>query len=318
MSRLSRRATVGYLGAAALAPFLADTARAQSAVAVSLAAPPNDASGTLFYAADLGLYEKAGLNVKISVLNNPGPIAAAVASGNVTVAGIPITVAALAREKGVPIVMFAPLALYLSSSPTNAMIVLKSSPLRRASDLNGKTIAVRDIANMSYFGARAWMDKNGADSKSVKWVEISDTQAVAAMQAGRIDAASVGEPALDEALRGEARVMGQVFDAIANRFLIAGAFTSEDFAKARPDVIRKLAEAIAEATRWANANRAQSGQILEKYAQAPVQPGSTRLTYADRIRAADVQPVLDLLTTNGVLKTPLKASDLFSSLVATS
>jgi NitT/TauT family transport system substrate-binding protein len=318
LSHVSRKAALAGLGATVLAPLAGRPAAAETGVPITLAAPPIDAAGTLFYAADLGLYEKAGLNVKITVFNNPGPIVAGVAAGSFTVAAIPISVAALAREKGLPIVMFAPLALYVSSSPTNAMIVLKNSPLRNASDLNGKTIAVRELVNMSYFGAKAWIDKNGGDSKSIKWVEISDTQAVAAMRAGRIDAASVSEPALDDSLHGDARVLGPVFDAIAKRFLINGVFTSEEFAKSSPDVIRKLADVIGAATHWANVNRVPSGAILAKYAQAPVLPGSTRMTYAERIRGAEIQPVLDLLLSNGVLKAPMRAADLVSSLISMS
>jgi ABC-type nitrate/sulfonate/bicarbonate transport system substrate-binding protein len=171
---------------------------------------------------------------------------------------------------------------------------------------------------MSYLGARAWIDKNGGDSKSVHWLEISDPQHVAAMKSGRVDAASVGEPALDDALRGGAvRVLGAVFDAIASRFLIAGYCTSEAYAKANPDVITRFADAINAAAHWANQpkNYAQSAQIIGRYAMAPVLPDSTRVVYAEQVRAADIQPVLDVLLAYGFLKTPMRASELVSPLI---
>ena len=87
------------------------------------------------------------------------------------------------------------------------------------------------------------------------------------------------------------------------------------YARAHPDVVRKFADAIAAAGTWANGNRAGSGVILEKYAATPVLPGSTRVTYADRLRTADVQPVLDLLAKYGLLKTPMRAKEIFSPLV---
>jgi NitT/TauT family transport system substrate-binding protein len=214
--------------------------------------------------------------------------------------------------------MIAPGSLHLSAVPANALIVLKESPVQTAADLNGKTIATRDLANMSYLGARAWLDKNGGDSKSVRWLEISDPQHVAAMKSGRVDAASVGEPALDDALRGgQVRVLGAVFDAIAPRFLIAGYCTSEAFAKANPDVVTRFADAINAAAHWANQtkNHAQSAQIIGRYAMAPVLPDSTRVVYAEQIRLADIQPVLDVLLTYGFLKTPMRASELISPLV---
>jgi NitT/TauT family transport system substrate-binding protein len=313
-----RRAVVALAAIALLsAPLSRIPAGAQAALPeIEAAGPPNDTGALIFYAADMGLYEKAGLRVKVTALNNSGTISSAIASGMVQIGSFAVTVGALARDKGVPLVMIAPAGLYLSTSPTSGLIVAGNSMIRKAADLNGKTVATRDISNMSFFGAKQWIDKNGGDSKTIHWVEIPDTSDVAALTAGRIDAASISEPALDDALRGgEVRSLAPVFDAIGKRFLISGYFTSDDFAKAHPDVVRRFARAIAAAARWANENRAQSAQILEKYSQATVLPGSTRVTYAERLQSSDVQPVLDLLVNYGLLKTPLRAKDLFSPLV---
>src|SRR5436305_2039026 len=96
---------------------------------IIVAAPPNDSSGPIFYAADLGLYEKAGLNVKVQAFNNPGPIAAAVAGGSVQIGALTIPSIAIARQKGVPLVIIAPGSIYSSAAPTSGIIVLKNSPL---------------------------------------------------------------------------------------------------------------------------------------------------------------------------------------------
>jgi NitT/TauT family transport system substrate-binding protein len=315
---LSRSAVLTGAGVTVVAALSkpADALAASAEIPVGGAA--NESSGTVLYANDLGFFRKAGLDVKLTVLSNPAPMLAAVVSGSMAISGIPLSQAALARAKGIPIVLIAPGSLHLSTVPANALIVLKDSPIQQAADLNGKTIATRDLANMSYLGARAWIDKNGGDSKSVRWLEISDPQHVAAMKSGRVDAASVGEPALDDALRGgTVRVLGPVFDAIALRFMIAGYCTSEAFAKANPEVIARFADAINEAAHWANQpkNYAQSAQIIGRYAMAPVLPDSTRVVYAEQVRAADIQPVLDVLLAYGFLKTPMRANELVSPLI---
>lgn len=308
-----RAGAAALLVVALLAPLPA--ARAQSD-AIVLEGTPNDTSGTIYYALDLGYFQKAGLNVTLTSLNNPGSAAAAIAGGSIAIGGLPLSVGVLARDRGVPLLMIAPAGIYSSAAPTSAIVVLKNSPVRKAADLNGKTIATRDLSNMSYFAAKLWIDTNGGDSQTVRWVEINDPQDGAALQAGRIDAASISEPALDAAIGGgTVRSVAPVFDAIGSRFLIGAYFTSEDYAKAHPEVVRKFADAIAAAGVWANKNRPASGAILEKYAQAPVPPGSTRVTYAERLSAADVQPVLNLLLKYGLLKTPMRAKDLFSPLV---
>ena len=50
--------------------------------------------------------------------------------------------------------------------------------------------------------ASAWVDNNGGDSKSIKWVEINSATAMAAIQAKRIDGALVGEPYFTQAREG--------------------------------------------------------------------------------------------------------------------
>ena len=285
-------------------------------VALACSAAANDSAAPILYADDLGFYKSAGLDVTVTLMNNA---VAALAGGAVAIAAMPVSQVAVARDKGVPFTMIAPLSLYVSSTPDHALVVLKNTAFRKAADLNGKTIATRDLGNMSYFAARAWIDKNGGDSKSIRWFELSDTLAVAALRAGRVDAASISEPALDPALAGgDVRVLAPVFDAIAPRFLVAGCVTTEAFAKAHAGVIHTFADVMAKTAVWANANHTKSGAILAKYAQAPVPSGAARAEYAERLRVSDVQPVLDLLYGAGQLKVPARASDLFSSLVASS
>ena len=183
----------------------------------------NETAALLFYAADMGFYDKGGVHVNASVFGNSGAISSAIAAGAIAVGSFAISVGALARQHGVPLVLIAPAGLYLSTTPTSGLIVRKDSPYFKAADLNGKTIAVRDLANMSYYGAKQWMDKNGGDSKSVKWIEIPDTSVVPALQAGRFEAASISEPALGDAVHGgDMRSLASVFDAIGKRFLISG------------------------------------------------------------------------------------------------
>jgi NitT/TauT family transport system substrate-binding protein len=313
--RVWLRSSPALLAAGPLAPL---AVRAQGAP-ILIGGTANDSGGSIFYAQDLGMFEKAGLNVKVETLANAGTAASAVVGGSLTVSTLTIPGIAIAREKGIPVTIIAPASIYNSANPTSGIIVLKTSPIRKAADLNGKTIATRDLSNMSYYGAKTWMDKNGGDSKTVKWVEIPDPATVPAMQSGRVDAASVSEPALDAAIHGpDARMLAPVYDAIGSGFMIAAYFVTEEYARTHVDIVRKISEVIINAGIWANKNRPLSAKILEKYSGVPVPPGTTRVTYAERMRPADAQPVLDLLQGYGVLKGTMRASDMFAPQVPTS
>jgi ABC-type nitrate/sulfonate/bicarbonate transport system substrate-binding protein len=284
---------------------------------VTMAGPANDTAATFLYAADMGFFTKAGLDVRINVQSNPGTVTAAVAAGALDVGSITVPIVALAYDHNVPLRLIAPSGIYSSDAPTSGLIVLKASAIRQAADLTGKTIGVRDINNMNYYAAKVWIDRHGGNSGSVRFVEIPESQTLEALTAGRIDAAALANPGFYDAVHGSvARLLAPTYDAIAKRFLIGVYFTSIAYAQAHPDIVRKLSAALNAAGAWANANHEQSAKILEKYSGAPVPPEIPRVTYATALRVEDAQPVLDLLYAVGAIHKPIRAADLFGGNLA--
>jgi ABC-type nitrate/sulfonate/bicarbonate transport system substrate-binding protein len=308
-SGLTRRAA---LAAAAIAAVPAIRVVAQAPARIRLATPPNDSGGEAFYGADMGFFTKAGLDVEVNVIGQGGLIPDGLMSGSLDIGGINIPAAALAHERHLPMVLIAPGAVYDSRSPTSALLVAKASSIAGARDLIGKTIGVRDLTNPGSLAARAWLDQNGGDSKSVRFVELPDSASAAALQAGRIDAASIATPFLEEALRGDARILAKSYDAIAKQFMIAGWFSTRDYAARRPDVVRTFDAAIRETARWANANHPRSGEILAKYTKVTVPPTMARVSYAEQSSPALMQPFIDAAAKYGVLHASFPASDLFA------
>jgi NitT/TauT family transport system substrate-binding protein len=314
-ARWSSRAARCAAAAAAIALCAPLTASSQESEQIVVLAPAIDSSGQIFYAQDLGLYKEAGLNVKVQIANNPGVTVPAVMGGSATFGSVSIPGIALARAKNIPIVVVAPGDVYSSATPNGGLIVLKDSPLKKASDLDGKTIGTRDLTNLSYYATQAWIDKNGGDAKTVKWVELNDTVAVPALVAHRVDAACASEPALDAAILGpdaKARLFAKMDDAIAKKFMISAVVSTAAYAQAHPEIVRKFAAAIIKAGIWANSHHAESAAILNKYAGVSFAPGSTRAIYAEQVRPSDAQPVLDILAQFGVIKPTLRAGDLFA------
>jgi ABC-type amino acid transport substrate-binding protein len=75
--------------------------------------------------------------------------------------------------------------------------VAKNSPIRSAKDLNGKIIAVPGLGTNAEYAVHEWLDLNGADTASVKFIELAYAAMPAALEAGRIDAAHVAEPFIE-------------------------------------------------------------------------------------------------------------------------
>jgi NitT/TauT family transport system substrate-binding protein len=286
---------------------------AQTLPVVRLATTLNDSGAGAYYALEMGYFKKAGLDVRIVSLNSAGLMGSSVASGALDIGETGVSVIAAAHERGLPFVMIAPAGLYSSKAPTSATLVAKNSPIKTGADLNGKTVGLRDINSPAYVGTRAWIDRNGGDSKTVKFVEIPDSATAAALGQGRIDATTISEPDLENAIKGpDARLLADSYNAIAPEFLLGAYFTTKDYASAHPEIVRAFASAMAEAYRWANRNHAKTAEILEKYTKQRVQPTMPRVVYAERLSPAIVQPLIDAAAKYGALKNSFPANELLS------
>jgi ABC-type nitrate/sulfonate/bicarbonate transport system substrate-binding protein len=234
-----------------------------------------------------------------------------VASGALDIGETGVSVIAAAHERGLPFVIIAPAGSYSSKAPTSATLVAKNSPIKTGADLNGKTFGLRDINSPAYVGSRAWIDQNGGDSKTVKFVEIPDSATAAALAQGRIDATTISEPDLENALRGpDARLLADSYNAIAKDFLLGAYFTTRDYAAAHPEIVRAFASAMAETYRWANRHHAETAQILEKYTKQQVIPTMPRVIYSERLSPQIVQPLIDAAAKYGALKASFPASEM--------
>jgi NitT/TauT family transport system substrate-binding protein len=261
----------------------------------------------------MGFFKKYGLDVTIATLNNGGIIASGVSSGEFDVAQAALSSVASAHERGVPFVIIAPAALWTSSRVTSALVVASDSTIASAKDLEGKIVAVNGLQNVTQVGPEAWIAQNGGDPAKVKFIELPFAEMTPALLAHRIDAAQLSQPALDEALHANARVLAPTYDAIAKEFLLAGWFTTPAWVQAHPDAAKRFTQAILDAARWANANPALSAKILEKYTKLPVDPGTPRVLYPERTRLDEAQPLIDASAQFHALSKSFPAREIFAS-----
>jgi NitT/TauT family transport system substrate-binding protein len=286
-------------------------ARAQTPPTLHVALIPAEACGQVYFAKEMGFFEKAGLNVEIQTIANTSAIAASVAAGSTDIGFSAILSIATAYKKGIPFTIVAPGNVYDSSAPIAAIMVAQNSPIHTAKDLNGKTIGANAVKSISEYGPRAWIDKNGGDSSTVKFLELTFGAMPDAVAAGRIDAEWMTEPYVAIGKK-NGRVVGYAFDAIAKQFLISGWFATSGWAKEHPDLVARFASALRESSRWANANQAKSGEILLGVTKMdPTLFASVvRTKFADRLVAADIQPQVDLAAKYGLFPSTFPAAEL--------
>jgi NitT/TauT family transport system substrate-binding protein len=256
---------------------------------------PFDAGSEAFYAKDMGFFSKAGLDVTVTPVGNGPAIASAVASGAIDIGFSNALSVETAYKRGLPFVFVAPAAMYASAAPTSVLMVPKDSPIKTARDLDGKTLAVNGLKNIAEYAPSLWIEQNGGDPTTVKFIEIGPTEMPAALAEHRIDAAFVAEPQITQA-KSDSRILAKAYDAVGDGWMIAGYFTTRAWADQHPDVLRRFAQAMRETAAWANANPDKSADILAKYTKLDpsIVHASVRAKFGDTLTAATIQPTIDL------------------------
>ena len=297
-----------------------NTAEAQTLQPLRIVLFPGETSATAYYAKELGYFAKAGIDAQITEVKNGAAAAAAVAGGSMDVGfSNPLSVAQ-GHDRGLPFTVVAPAALARTNSPpTNGIIVVaKTSPIRTGKDFNGKTVSVDVLGGLPNVSVRAWIDKNGGDSSTVKFVELAFTEMIAALNSGRVDASEINvafDPAVGKP-NDPLRMIGSSYDAIAPRFVSSLWFSTNEWVKNNPALAKKFVAVMKEAAIWANGHPHESAQLLAPHIKQPPEQieAATRVAYGLDMTPDLLQPVIDASAKYGLLRAAFPASDMIVAL----
>ena len=301
---MKRATALGLIGSAALVPRPAGAQTAQ----IRIGAPASDTFAIAFFAADGGFYQRAGLDVSVTVFPGSGPVTAAVAGGALDVGLTDLVQLGNAYNRGVPISAICGGGLYTAADSTTELCVGKNSTLRGAKDFEGQTIGVITLASISAVALRAWLTQHGADAQKIKLVEMPFAEMAPAIARGQVAGAYLAEPVMSQVLP-ELRIVGSPYDAIAGHFLISLWFSSHDWIANNKDAAHRLVRAIGDAAKWANTHRDQTLPMLVKYAKLDPDKtaGMRRARYDPSLDPRLLQPVLDIAASYHAIEKPVPA-----------
>jgi NitT/TauT family transport system substrate-binding protein len=274
----------------------------------------SDGTSLPVYAQGAGFFKKYGLDAHISSFNGGGAIVAAVAGGALDFGfGNVISVTA-AIERGIPVIALTPAATFDQHEQGDVVLAkLRGSKLKSGADLIGKTVAVTTLSGTLQLAASAWIDQNGGDSKAVHFIELPNSEMVAALQQGRIDAAMLGEPVTSQR-KADIEILSNAFTAIAPRWTEGFYVSSKAWVAANPDATHRFVQAMVEAARWANTHHTESANMLAPFARVDpsVFLAMTRAVQGDTLNAQLIQPPIDIAFKYGQIKAPYNAKDIVS------
>jgi NitT/TauT family transport system substrate-binding protein len=300
---MNRRTLLGTASAAALSTRIA-SAGAQTAPAVRIGIAPNDSSLVPLYAQEQGFFQKAGLDVELQTISNG--VAQVVLAGGVDLGVVDCVQVANALIHGFPTVACIGGCVFSKQSPTLVLVTEKTSAIHGAKDLVGQTVAVPSAKSLSSSMTSEWLRVNGVDPASVKVIEMAFPQMNAALERGTIAAAVQGEPFISNA-KAEQRQLGVPFEAMGKPFYVNVYAASRDWITANPALAHRVATALYDAARWANAHRPETAASESRFTKIPLDVAQTmaRNVFATSFEPQLMQPVLDIaakyqLTTRAV------------------
>jgi NitT/TauT family transport system substrate-binding protein len=280
-------------------------------VPLRVASTAGSAYAAAYIAEDKGFFKAANLPVDLTILNNGGSVAAAIAGGAYDI-GItsPMTLA-VAIEHGIPYKVICPGGI--SNPDEIALVVLDGSPVRSAKDLEGQTIGVAMLKDITWIAVMAWLDQNGGDSSKVRFIEIPFAAMGAALKRGTVAAVPLAEPALN-ALRAQGGVhdlAARLFDVYGQGFMVGAWFAQQPWIEKNRDLARRFVDVIYATGRWANSHPDESSAIIAKH--SGIDPAITRtmarIPFGESLAPSQLQKPFDLAFKYKVLDRPLNAHD---------
>lgn len=260
-----------------------------------------------YYAYDLGLFRKAGLDVELHQLQFGAIVAEAVAAGDLQVGSSNVFSLLAGRQRGIPFVVFAPGPIFDSRDPASEeLVVARNSPIRTVAELNGKVLGTISVEGQEKATISAFVDKNGGDSSTLKFVPITPNVMVPALEQGRVSAVDLPDPELS-AERAHVYSLGNTFTGIANRFLVGVWFTTTGWLAQNGDSARRFSDAVVAAGQWAMAHPVDAAGILQKWVGFK-EPRAT-MRYVTKLDPALVQPMCDVGARYKMLQ-PMEAGEI--------
>jgi NitT/TauT family transport system substrate-binding protein len=242
---------------------------------------PNITHSTALVGVEKGLYAKhlgSGVTLKTSTFN-AGPAAIeAIFSGAIdaTYIGPNPAINAWAKSKGQAIKIVA-------GSASGGVYLVVKPEINSAADLKGKKIATPQLGNTQDVALRFWLQGQGlkTDTKGggdVNIVPQENSQTLQTFATGDIDGAWVPEPFASRlVLESKGKILQDERELWPNKqFVITHLIVRQEWAKANPDLLKKLVEGHVEANKLINDDPAAAATTvnaaIEKLTQKPLKP----------------------------------------------
>lgn len=251
-----------------------------------------------FLAMDKAYFKEAGIDVNLASMVGGAAIMPALASGAINIGWSNVISIYQGHLQGFDFRFVANGAVNKRDThDVFGVCVSPDSPIKSAKDLAGKTVAVNTLRNIMHGATAQWIDSNGGDSASVKWVEIPFPQMAPALVNKQVDAYGAVEPFVTVPVGNrQARLLGRQLGAIAPRLLIASYFGSEAWIGKNAGLVKGFVAAINRGIDLHNTNLEEAKATLAKHTglKPELFKDMPLPAFEKPLLESDLQPMLDV------------------------
>jgi len=260
------RALILVLAAAIAAP--APSARSAEPI-VGTTTPAADGA-SLFVGKEEGFYAKHGLDVTIQIaalMPNTPPM---LASGSARFGLLTPATVIQAVDGGLDLVAISGASVLTHDLSSQIIVAREGSGIKTAADLAGKRFGVPGFGASLHVVTLYWLEKNGVDAKTVKFVEVPFPAMRDLLASGQVDAVVAIDPILSQILSSKAGYV--VADLVPDQpdhspALIVAAM--RDWVTAHGAETKALQAALAESEEFVNANPDKARADVAVYIKMP-------------------------------------------------
>ena len=218
-----------------------------------------------------GFFKEEKLTIQPQLAQGGAAIVPSVQSGDFQIGFSNTTSLILAASKGLPVKIIAQ-GVQEGGTESEAwthIYVKGDSDIREPKDLEGKTVSLNTLKNITEVTARAALEKHGVDDSKVKFVEVPFPEANTALEQGDVDAIYVVEPFGTIAEQNGARsILDPIYEVQPN-MTVATYFTTEQYIAKNQDVVERFVRAMNKSLEYAADNPDAVRQILPTYTEIP-------------------------------------------------
>jgi NitT/TauT family transport system substrate-binding protein len=225
----------------------------------------------LYLGMDKGFFEEEGLKIQPQLAEGGAAIVPSVVSGDYQIGFSNTTSLIIAASKNLPIQIISQGVLG-GETPKEAwdgVIVPKGSDVKEIGDLEGKTVAVNTLNNVSQVVVNTALKEAGADYTKVKYVEVPFPDMNAALESGRVDAAFQVEPGYSGGLAAGSKNISNAYEEMAPNYTVATYFASKQYIGESRDVVDRFNRAIAKSLDYASQHDDEVRAIVGTYTEIP-------------------------------------------------